>query len=71
MKVNLTVKVDRDISDRLAAISVAEGRSQGELGRRAVRAHYGMPPPGQALARALGAVIVDAPRPGNGQGEHG
>jgi hypothetical protein len=71
MKVNLTVKVERDISDRLAAISVAEGRSQGDLVRRAVRAQYGIAEQGQALARAL-AANLDAPRLNGRDGaEHG
>jgi hypothetical protein len=69
MKVNLTVKVDRDISDRLAALSIRHGLSQGELVRRSIRAHYGIVPPGRALAAALSNA--DAPWVRNGQGADG
>jgi hypothetical protein len=71
MKVNLTVKVDSDIRDRLAALSVIEGRSWGELIRRALRSQYGIASPGQALAAALcanaGAPWLNRP----GGAEHG
>jgi len=69
MKVNLTVKVDRDISDRLAALSLRKGLSQGHLVREAIRAQYGVEPPGRALAAALSNA--DAPWLQNGQDADG
>jgi predicted transcriptional regulator len=67
-KASLTVRVDEATAQRLAAISVAEGRSQGDLVRRALRSQYGIEPPGQALARALGNR--DALWASGGRGEH-
>jgi hypothetical protein len=42
MKKNLTIRIDPDIEDRLARLSVEEDRSLSELVRRAIRAHYGI-----------------------------
>jgi predicted transcriptional regulator len=71
----LTVRLDDDTMRRLEAISVVEGRSRGALVKRAIRSHYGIEPPGQALAAALAAALAQnegrsAPQV-NGQGADG
>jgi hypothetical protein len=49
----LTFRLDGDICDRLTAISAEQGRSRGELVRRALRSHYGIAEPRGTLAAAL------------------